>query len=365
VNKALPTRGVIKRPRRGEITCENEQRVMQPSKLYWGAIANMLLGMFVFTPFTAAATEIKVGLLRSIQNGAIFVAQEKGYFAEDGLATELVFYSTAQQIPAAVASRTVDFGAAGTTTSLFRSGLQGTLRIIGGVARETAGYRLYGLAVSPRAYEAGLKTFKDLPGHSVAVATLGAPAHYGLALIAGRYGFPLTDVRLFPEPAYTSIVAAVSRGQADAGIIPATAMLAEMSRGALRVIGWIGDEAPWQVSVVFTGSALGNEKRETVLRFLRAYRRGARAYYDAFTAPDGSRKDGSTAPEILSIVARYIGQRGEQIRAGIAYVDPDAHLDVRDILRQIEWYRKEGLVDVAQVAESIIDDRYVIPLPQR
>jgi NitT/TauT family transport system substrate-binding protein len=277
----------------------------------------------------------------------------------------LVFFNTAQQIPAAVASHAVDFGAAGTTASLYSSGLQGTLRIIGGVARETAGYRLYGLAVSPRAYEAGLKTFKDLPGHSVAVATVGAPAHYGLALIAGRYGFPLTDVRLLPEPAYTSIVAAVSSGQADAGIIPATAMLAEMSRGAVRVIGWIGDEVPWQVSVIFTASAMANENGKAVLRFLRAYRKGARAYYDAFTAPDGSRKDGSTAPEILSIVAQYIGHPGEQIRAGIAYVDPEARLDVRDILRQVEWYRKEGLVDEAQLAERIIDDHYVIPLPQR
>ena len=34
---------------------EREQRSMQPSKLYRGALANMLLGMFVFTSFTAAA----------------------------------------------------------------------------------------------------------------------------------------------------------------------------------------------------------------------------------------------------------------------------------------------------------------------
>ena len=65
------------------------------------------------------------------------------------------------------------------------------------------------------------------------------------------------------------------------------------------------------------------------------------------------------------IVAQYIGHPGEQIRAGIAYVEPEARLDVRDILRQVEWYRKEGLVDEAQLAERIIDDHYVIPLPQR
>jgi hypothetical protein len=49
---------------------EREQRSMQSSKLYRGALANMLLGMFLFTSFTAGATDIKVGLLRSFQNGA-------------------------------------------------------------------------------------------------------------------------------------------------------------------------------------------------------------------------------------------------------------------------------------------------------
>jgi hypothetical protein len=33
---------------------EREQRSMQPSKLYRGTLANMLLGMLVFTSFTHA-----------------------------------------------------------------------------------------------------------------------------------------------------------------------------------------------------------------------------------------------------------------------------------------------------------------------
>ena len=46
---------------RSDITRDHEQRTMQPSKLYWGAVANMLMGMFVFTSFTAVAAEVKVG----------------------------------------------------------------------------------------------------------------------------------------------------------------------------------------------------------------------------------------------------------------------------------------------------------------
>ena len=33
----------------------------------------------------AGSIEIKVGLLRSVQNAGVFVAQEKGYFAVEGI----------------------------------------------------------------------------------------------------------------------------------------------------------------------------------------------------------------------------------------------------------------------------------------
>ena len=335
------------------------------------AWASVLLGIAILTCHQAAAsaelTQIKIGLLRSMQNSGVFIAQERGYFAAEGLATSLVLFNGAQPIPEAVASHNVDFGVAGTTASLYRLGNAGALRIIAGAAHEAAGYHLYGLAVSGHAYQAGLKTYKDLPGHSVAISTFGAPAHYSLALIAKRYGFDLTDVRVTPLQSYAEMVSVVSNGQADAGIMPATEMTNAISNGTLQIIGWIGNEVPWQVSVIFTATEFANENRDTVARFLRAYRRGAREYYGAFAGADGARKDGPSVREILSIIARYLGHTAEQIETEISYIDPDGRLDVNDILQQIGWYRAQGLLDGPKqhLDEEIIDKRYVIPLIER
>jgi NitT/TauT family transport system substrate-binding protein len=328
-------------------------------------LAIVLLTNCAQTEISAQLTEIKIGLLRSVQNGAVYIANEKGYFAAEGLAARLTFFNTAQEIPAAVASYAVDFAAVGTTASLYRLANEGRLRIIAGAAHEAAGYQLYGLAVSRQAYQAGLKSFKDIPGHSVSIATIGAPAHYSLALIAERYGFDLSAVRIIPLQSYANMVSAVSAGQADAGIIPATEMKSAISNGALQVIGWIGDEVPWQVSVVFTASEMTNERADTVMRFLRAYRLGARDYHDAFADADGRRKNGRTAAQIVSIIARYIGHPTEQIASEIAYVDPEARLDVKDVLRQISWYRAQGLLSSPDNREAIVDKRYVLPLPER
>jgi NitT/TauT family transport system substrate-binding protein len=335
-----------------------------------GLLASVLIMVALLTEHgqIAASAElinIKLGILRSVQNGAVFIADAKGYFAAEGLATKLVFFDGAQEIPAAVASHALDFGAAGTTVSLYTLANEGKLRIIAGAAHEAAGYHLYGLAVSRKTYQAGLKTFKDLPGHSVSITTVGAPAHYSLALIANRYGFDLSDVRILPLESYAGMVSVVSAGRADAGIIPATVMASAISNGALQVIGWIGDQVPWQVSVVFTTSDVANERPDIVMRFLRAYRRGARSYHDAFTAANGQREDGSSAAEISWIIAQYTGQLADQIRSDIAYVDAEARIDVKDVLRQIDWYRTQGLLNGPDNRDAVIDRRYAIPLPER
>ena len=48
---------------------------------------------------------------------------------------------------------------------------------------------------------------------------------------------------------------------------------------------------------------------------------------------------------------------------GIAYDDPEARLDVKDILHQIAWFEAQGMVKGRFDPMSVIDTRYAIPLP--
>jgi hypothetical protein len=49
---------------------------------------------------------------------------------------------------------------------------------------------------------------------------------------------------------------------------------------------------------------------------------------------------------------------------GIGYDDPEGRLDVKDILRQVAWFRSQGLVKGEFDGESVIDQRYAVPLPE-
>jgi NitT/TauT family transport system substrate-binding protein len=316
-------------------------------------------------PGLASAEAIKIGTLKISAYSPLFVAEEKGYFAAEGLAPELVYFNSAEPIALGIASGSLDFGVSGTSAGLFNLCGQGALRIIGGGPQEVPGFQFFVLLASNRSYEAGLKSFKDIGGHSAAVSQIGSPPHYSFALIAEKYGIDPTTIRILPLQAVPNQLSAVSGGQVDETIVNATSGLPSVQRGDAKLIGSVGNETPWQIGVLYTATKTANERSDIVARFLRAYRKGARDYHDAVTGADGKRADGPAASAIMATIAKYTGQTVEQIGTAIAYSDAEARLDLTDIAHQVAWFKAQNMVKAAVNADEVVDRRYAIALPQR
>jgi NitT/TauT family transport system substrate-binding protein len=312
----------------------------------------------------AAAEALKLGTVKGALVGPFYIAQEKGYFASEGLDVEIVYFDAAQPISVATASGDIDFGAVGLTGGFYSLGGQGALRIIAGFFSEAPGFRLITYLASNRAYSAGLTSLKDLSGHSVAVTQIGSAIHYALGLAAEKYGVDLASVHIMPLQANANIASAIVGGQVDAALLNSFYAGPIVQRGDAKLLGVVGDETPWQMGAVFTATKTANERHDTVERFLKGYRRGAQDYFDAFTGANGKRMDGPTAPAVAALIAKEIGQPVEDVRSSITYVDPELRLDVKDILHQIAWYKAQGMVKGPIDGDELIDKRYVIPLSQ-
>jgi NitT/TauT family transport system substrate-binding protein len=313
----------------------------------------------------AAAEAIKIGTVKTASTAAVYIAIEKGYFAAAGLEPDLVNFDASEPIAVAAVSRDVDFGVTGLTGGLYSLAGQGALRIIAGQHREAPGFHSQAYLASNRAYEAGLKSPKDIAGHSFAITQMGSTTHYALGLLADKYGFDLKAMRLVPLTSISNMISATSGGQTDAMIATGTAALVPVRRGDAKLLGWVGDETPWQLGAVFTATATADGRRDTVERFLRAWRQATRDYHDAFTAADETRKDGPTAPEILAIIAKYTGQPAPQVAETVAYYDREGRLDEKDVLHQIAWYQAQHLLKGPIDAEALIDKRYAVALPEK
>jgi NitT/TauT family transport system substrate-binding protein len=316
-------------------------------------------------PVSTHAETIKLGSLTVANVGPIFIAKEKGYFTAEGLTVELVSFDAAQPVAVAVASGSVDFGVTSTSAGFYSLAGQGPLRIISGLYSEAPGFHNFAVVASAHAYASGLKSYNDLPNHAVATTQIGSPVHYSLALLADKYKLDLKSIRLLPLQGIPNMLSALIGNQADAAIITGTAVTPALQAGQVQLLGWVGDETPWQAAVTFTTVKMLSERPKTVQAFLRAFRRGTRDYHDAFTGPGEQRADGPGAPEMLAIIGKYTNQPADKVRLSIAYVDANARLDVTDILRQVEWFKSQRMLKDEIDGDAVMDKSYIIARPAR
>jgi len=323
----------------------------------------LILLPLVFFVGPAAADPVKIGVLRLGQAGPVFIAQEKGYFAAAGLDTELVLFDAAQPIAVGVASGDLVFGAAPLTAGLYSLGAQGQLRIVAGMNRYFPGFHSVAVLASRNAFATGLKSFKDLAGHSVAVTQIGSGYHYSLALIAEKYGVDLKSIRVLALQSMPNISSAITGNQADAALLATTPATPLIERGDAKLLGWVDDETPWQNGAVFVATKTATEHRDLIEKFLAAFVKGTREYHDAFTGSDEKPKTGANAAEVAGFIAKYTGEPIATAMKGDAYVDAAARLDVKDVLHQIDWYIGQNMLKGPVDGAALIDRRYVKPLP--
>jgi NitT/TauT family transport system substrate-binding protein len=323
-----------------------------------------LMGLLALTATSfARADELlkaKVGVLRLSSSAPVFIAQDKGYFRDAGLDIDLKFFDAAQPIAVATTSGDIDFGITAFTAGLYNLAGKGTLKVIGGMSREKAGYPLIGYFASNKAYAAGLKAPKDLAGKRVAVTQVGSSFHYSLGLLADKYGFKVSDVRIVPLQSLSNAAAALQGETVDAALLPVSTARKLMDDGGATLLGWVGDETPWQLGAVFASPKTLTNKA-LVTKLLAALDRADREYHDVILASVAGGKaaiNEQTKP-LLEIIAKYTNLPVEQVVGNCAYIDADGKLDVDNVDNQIKWLQAQGFVDKGFDADAIIAKDYV------
>ena len=114
---------------------------------------------------SAAQIPVKVGMLRLASSAPLFIGIEKGYFAEEGITPEPVWFDAAQPIAVATASNAIDVGATGLTAGLYNLAAAGQVPyLVADKGRAVSEHSGSFLVVTPQAYAAGVHDVKDLTG---------------------------------------------------------------------------------------------------------------------------------------------------------------------------------------------------------
>ncbi|MBL8690572.1 MAG: ABC transporter substrate-binding protein [Rhodospirillaceae bacterium] len=305
------------------------------------------------TPALAEKTSLSV--LKLASSGPVFLAQDLGHFAAEGLEVEFKFFAAAQPVAVAVVSGDAEFGVTGLTAGFYNLAGKGALKIIAGQSREQPGYKLSAYMVSNQAFAAGVRSPADFGGRSFAMTQVGSTFHYMIGLLAEKKGFDLSKNRLLALQSIPNMVSALQGGQADTAILPSTVAVPMMDRGDAKIVGWAGDETPWQLGALFTSPKMIDTKKATVERFVRAYKKGVAAYDLAFQ----KKGDQAATDKALDILARYTEQQKGAIAAGLPYIEPEARFSARDIAKQVAYWQAQGQADKSIEAKDIVVTTFV------
>ncbi|HXP77934.1 MAG TPA: ABC transporter substrate-binding protein [Stellaceae bacterium] len=224
----------------------------------------------------ASAETVKIPFTHSLANVPFLIAQERGYFAAEGLSSEFIYSDSAGPVTMAAISGDADFGAIGLSGGFLNLAGQGAMRIVAGYIYNFPGFHGSALIVSNRAWDAGFRTFKDIPHHSVAVTQIGTAIHHSVSLLADKFGFDMKDVRILPLQSVSNAAAAVSGGSADAGVVEARYFQSAHEHGDLHLVGYVGDQVRSQSGASFTTAKTADERHDLMERVLRAFRRSAK-----------------------------------------------------------------------------------------
>jgi NitT/TauT family transport system substrate-binding protein len=325
----------------------------------------VVLAALLLTSAAQAGEPVRLGLLHTLSPAPFYIAQERGYFRDEGIDLTFRFFEAAQPIAAAAVSGDVDVGVTALTGGFFNLAEKGTLKVIGGALHEQKGYQGSAILVSNKAFDDGLTSLDKLPGHSFAITQYGSSFHYMVGRIAEAKGFDITSITLRPVQQIANMVAAVASGQVDATIAIASMAKPLAAQTQAHILGWAGDLVPYQITAVFTTPTMIAAKPDVLKHFAAAYQRGVADYREAFLRLDAAgqpivdEKTEAAIPLLTKYV--FIGdpEARRKILGGVGYYDAGGALDVADVLDQVRWFKAQGLVKGEGDPAAMLDTRFL------
>lgn len=296
---------------------------------------------------------VQIGMLKLTSSAPLFIAIEKGFFEEENIDATAKWFEAAQPIAVATAGGSVDVGATGITASLYNMVAGGQkLWIVADKGREQKGYSSSALLVPN---DSDITKLEDLKGKKIGITQTGSTFHYMTGRILENHNVSLDEVELVPLNSIKGLMESLKSKQVEAVILNEPNISTVVDEGYGKVITQIGDEMDYQTSGLFFSPEF-MENKEVAVRFLKAYEKATRYYYDAvLTKKDGNLVPGKNYDEVINIIAKYTDQEPELIKKGLPFMDRDGKLLDTDIQTQIDWYAKEKLIDKAIDSKEIVN----------
>ncbi len=169
-------------------------------KLHTWLVATAAVLAMVAMAASAQAQELTIGTIGAASDAPLFIADAKGYFAEQGLKVKFVRFDSAAKMIPSLSSGEVDVGSGATSAGLYNAVARGIgIKIVADKARNTKNYSFEDIMVRSDLLDSGkVKSLKDFKGLKVAISAKGNSEDALINYALTKVGLSIKDI----DPVY-------------------------------------------------------------------------------------------------------------------------------------------------------------------
>lgn len=305
-----------------------------------------------------ALDKVSIGNLPASSSWCFIIAEEKGYFRQEGIEADVVPYDSGAKMIPQLSAGQLDVGAGSASSGLYNAFGRGIdLKIVADAVRGVKGAG-QSLLVRRDLWQSGaVKSFADLKGRTVAVTAEAGTEAAVLAHGLKTAGLKYEDVNKVFLP-FVQHGVAFQNGAIDASLTAEPAATVAMRLGVAERMMFVGDFYPdAESAVVLYGQQFVTRRLDVGKRFMKAYVRAARDYNDAIK--DGHIA-GKGADEIVAILVRRFKYPEDLIRAMWAHaINPDGWVDVESIRSDFQFFKEQHQIKVDITPDVVLDRSFV------
>lgn len=300
----------------------------------------------------AAEETVRIGIARSVSNGAELIAIEKGYFREVGITVEIDDIDTSANTMALLATNRLQIIAGGISAGYFNA-IEKDLPIVI-IADRVSTPIGHNLMLRPD-LKGKIASLTELKGKVIASNGAGSVSTYEVGKMLETVGVSIADVDVKIIP-FTQMPVAFANKAIDAGIVIPPFVSQFLEQG--HAIGFTEPDmlvkpSPMTIAVIMVNTDWAKKNPELLRNYYTAYLRGVRDYCDAYHGAP-------VKDEIIAALIRHGSERRPELLHKYPWParSPDGRINTASMLDMQDWFIKNGFVRAKFPAERLVDTSY-------
>jgi NitT/TauT family transport system substrate-binding protein len=297
-------------------------------------------------------------VLSAATDAGIFIAQDLGYFEEQGVTLELVPFDSGARMVAPLGAGQLDAGGGSHSAGLFNAVARGiSLKLVADKGVSSPGHGFQALVFRKDLVDRGrLRSVADLRGMRVALPARGITAEASLERWLRAGGLGLGDIEE-AELNFAEHATALGGQSIDAAISIEPFLTFMVERGIATVHQRSDEFMPgYQLAEIIYSGQFARERAEAGRRFMVAYLKGVRYYNDAFDKGDAAKRQEAVAILTGNTAVKDPALYDRMVMPGL---NPDGRLNAASVAEDQELWLASGIQQARVNLDEIIDHSFV------